>query len=85
MKAINYYLIVEKIKTKQKKIAGLLMTEATDVENQFVKGNVISIGSLVEGIKEDDVVYYGTHAGHSITIGEKLYQVIKSPDVVLVE
>jgi hypothetical protein len=30
MKAVNHYVIVDKIKTEQKKVAGLIMTENLD-------------------------------------------------------
>jgi|TARA_R110001592_G_scaffold122875_2_gene330146 co-chaperonin GroES (HSP10) len=85
MKAINYFLIVEKVKQETKKIAGLLITEQTDVDNSFDKGVVVSVGNLVQGLNEKDVIYYKTSAGHGITIKDKLYKVILSKDVVLVE
>jgi|TARA_R110001592_G_scaffold53283_1_gene163358 co-chaperonin GroES (HSP10) len=85
MKAINYYLVVEKIKTEQKKIAGLIMTDNTDLDNRYIKANIISTGNLVEGLKNEDTVFYDKHAGHSITYNDKLYYVITSRDVVLVE
>ena len=37
MKAINYYLIVDDIKEEQKKIAGLIFTEKTDVDNRYIQ------------------------------------------------
>lgn len=85
MKAVNYYIVVEKIKEQQKAIEGLIMTENLDTENRFVKGKIITAGNLVEGLNTGDVVYYEKHAGHGITWEEKLYHVIKSADVVLVE
>ncbi len=57
MKAINYYLIVSDIKEEQKKIAGLILTEKTDLDNRYIKANVISCGSKVEGVNDGDVVY----------------------------
>tara|TARA_X000001382_G_scaffold89039_1_gene63771 strand:- start:251 stop:508 length:258 start_codon:yes stop_codon:yes gene_type:complete len=85
MKAINQYLIIEKIKPEVKKVAGLIMTELTDVDNSYVKGKIISTGNMVEALKDGDVVYFGAHAGHSITIKEKVYQVVMSRDIVLIE
>ena len=35
MKAINFYFIVGDIKEEQKKIAGLIFTEKTDVDNRY--------------------------------------------------
>jgi|TARA_R110002167_G_scaffold354446_1_gene568273 co-chaperonin GroES (HSP10) len=85
MKAINHYVVVDKIKTEQKKIAGLIMTEDLDEDNRYIKANVVSVGNLVEGIKDNDVVYYDKHAGHGVQFKDKLYFVIKASDIVLVD
>ena len=85
MKAINRYIVVDKIKTEPKKVAGLIMTEETDVDNRYIKAKIISCGDLVEGLKNNDIIYYDKHAGHGITWKNTLYQVITSGDVVLVE
>ena len=85
MKAVNHYIIVEKIKQGPKKVAGLIMTEQLDEDNRYIKANVISVGNLVEGIKNKDVVYYDKHAGHGVQYKETLYHVIRSGDVVLID
>ena len=85
MKAINNYIIVDKIKTEPKTVAGLIMTDDTDVDNRYLRGTIISAGNLVEGLKDGDTIYYDKHAGHAITWKDDLYQVIQSRDVVLVE
>ena len=85
MRAINHYIIAKNIKTEPKKVAGLIMTEETDQDNRYIKAKIISIGNLVEGIKETDTVYYDKHAGHGIQYKDKLYQVIRSGDVVLID
>ena len=84
MQAINNYIIVDKIKLEPKKVAGLIMTDETDVDNRYLKANIISCGNLVEGLKDNDVVYYDKHAGHDISFNDKLYRVIRDMDVVLV-
>ena len=56
MKAVNHYIIVENIKQGPKKVGGLIMTEDVDDDNRYIRANVISIGNLVEGIKEKDIV-----------------------------
>tara|TARA_R100001143_G_C3253284_1_gene84488 strand:+ start:47 stop:304 length:258 start_codon:yes stop_codon:yes gene_type:complete len=85
MKAVNHYIIVEKIKQGPKKIGGLILTEDVDADNRYIKANVISVGNLVEGVNEKDVVYYDKHAGHGVQYKETLYQVIRSGDVVLID
>jgi|TARA_R100000081_G_scaffold74948_1_gene41381 co-chaperonin GroES (HSP10) len=85
MKAVNHYIIVEKIKTEQKKVAGLIITENVDNDNRYIKAKVISTGNLVEGIKDNDIVYYDKNAGHGVQYKDILYQVIRSGDVVLID
>ena len=85
MKAVNHYIIVEKIKTEQKKVAGLIVTEDIDDDNRYIKAEAISVGNLVEGIKDNDIVYYDKHAGHGVQYKDILYQVIRSGDVVLID
>ena len=85
MKAVNNYIIVEKIKQGPKKVGGLILTEDVDVDNRYIKAKVISTGNFVEGINNNDVVYYDKHAGHGVQYKENLYHVIKSGDVVLID
>jgi co-chaperonin GroES (HSP10) len=85
MRAVNNYIIVEKIKQGPKKVGGLILTEDIDEDNRYIKAKVISTGNLVEGIKNDDVVYYDKHAGHGVQYKDILYQVIRSVDVVLID
>jgi len=85
MQAVNYYIVVEKIKEKPKTIAGLELTDKLDSDNRYLKAKIISKGNLVEGIKDNDIVYYDKHAGHGIRWEDKFYQVIKAQDIVLIE
>ena len=85
MKAVNQHIVVENIKTEPKKVAGLILTEDIDSDNRYIKAKVISIGNLVEGIKENDIIYYDKHAGHGIQHKDKFYGVIKQQDVVLID
>tara|TARA_R110002012_G_scaffold7630_2_gene35517 strand:- start:1444 stop:1701 length:258 start_codon:yes stop_codon:yes gene_type:complete len=85
MKAINNYVVVDKVKTEPKKVAGLIMTEELDEDNRYIKANVISVGNLVQGVKDGDVIHYDKHAGHGIQYKDKLYFVIRASDIVLVD
>ena len=66
MKAVNHYIVIEQIKEGPKKVGGLILTDEINEDNRYIKAKVISIGNLVEGINEGDVVYYDKHAGHGI-------------------
>ena len=85
MKAINYWIVVEKIKEKPKNIAGLEITDKLDSDNRYIKAKVISAGTKVEGVNDNDIIHYDKHQGHGITWNEKLYHIISIGDVVLVE
>ena len=85
MKAVNYYLIIERIKNEENKVGGLILTEETDEDNRYLKAKVISIGNIVEGVNKGDIIYYDKHAGHGIQHKDKFYHVIKQMDVVLID
>jgi len=85
MKAVNHYLVIERIKDEPTVVGGLILTEQTDEDNRYLKAKVISVGNIVEGIKEDDIIHYDKHAGHGMQHKDKFYHVIKQQDVVLID
>jgi len=85
MKAINYYIIIEKIKEAPKKVGGIELSEKQDSDVRYLKAKVISVGDKIEGIEEGCIIRYDKHAGHGIEWDEKLYYVITVGDVVIVE
>jgi co-chaperonin GroES (HSP10) len=85
MQAINDYVIVDKTKEGPKKVGGLILTDETDETNRYRKANIISVGNLVEGVKNGDVIFYDGVAGHDIAYNNELYRVIRMRDIVLVE
>ena len=76
MKAVNSYIIVEKIKEKPTTVAGLELTEKLNTDNRYLKAKIISVGNLVEGVNIDDIVHYDKHAGHGIQWKDKLLSLI---------
>ena len=85
MKAVNHYIVIDPIKEGPKKVGGLILTDEINEDNRYLKAKVISIGNMVEGVKEDDIIYYDKHAGHGIQHKDKFYGVIKQMDVVLID
>ena len=85
MKAVNHYIVIDPIKNEPKKVGGLILTDEINEDNRYLKAKVVSVGNLVEGINENDVVYYDRHAGHRIQHKDKFYGVIKQMDVVLID
>jgi len=85
MKAVNYFVVVEKIKEDPKKVGGLELTEDQNHDVRYLKGKVISVGHLAEVLNENDIVYYDKMQGHGIEWKGKLYYVLRLNDIVLVE
>ena len=85
MKAVNHYIIIDPIKNEPKKVGGLILTDEINEDNRYLKAKVVSVGNLVEGINNDDVIYYDKHAGHGIQHKDKFYGVIKQQDVVIID
>ena len=85
MKAVNNYIVIDLIKGETKKVGGLVLTDEVNEDNRYKKAKVISVGNLVKGINEGDIVYYDKHAGHGIQHDDKFYGVIQQRDVVLID
>ena len=85
MKAINYFVIVEKIKEEPKKVGGLELTEKQNTDVRYIKGRVISFGDKIDILQDGDLVRYDRHAGHGIEWNNSLYYVLKISDIVLIE
>jgi co-chaperonin GroES (HSP10) len=85
MKAIGRNLIINKAKEgTTKTTGGLLLAENQRDDIRYVQATVVSVGNEVEGVKQDDVIYFDRHAGHKIEVDKKSYHVIKSGDIVVV-
>ena len=85
MKAVGRNLIIQKIEQGTTRTEGGLLLSKNDKEDiRYVEAGIISIGEGVEGLKENDKIFYDRHAGHQIEIENKIYHVIKVQDVVVV-
>tara|TARA_R100001244_G_scaffold28837_1_gene28191 strand:+ start:962 stop:1222 length:261 start_codon:yes stop_codon:yes gene_type:complete len=85
MKAIGKNIIIEVIKegsTKTK--GGVLLSETHKQDIRYRQAKVVSVGTMVEGIKENNIIFYDRHAGHGIEINKDRLIVIKEGDVVIV-
>jgi co-chaperonin GroES (HSP10) len=85
MKAINYFIVIRKIKEAPKKVGGLELTEDQNKDVRYLKAEVVTVGDKVEGIEPGNIIRYDRHAGHGIEWNDELYHVINLGDVVIVE
>ena len=85
MKGVGNYLVIEEVKQKPTKTkGGLLLTDKIKEDIRYKQGVVKSVGSLVQGVKANDNIYYDKHAGFNVEIDENIFLVIKQQDVVIV-
>ena len=85
MKAIGRNLIIQKTKegtTKTK--GGLLLAENQREDIRYVEATVVSVGSDIVGMKENDKIFFDRHAGHKIELEKQTDHVMKAQDVVVV-
>ena len=85
MQAINYFIVISKIKEAPKKVGGLELTEDQNKDVRYLKAKVVSVGDKVQGIVPGNIIRYDKHAGHGIEWQDELYHVINIGDVVIVE
>jgi co-chaperonin GroES (HSP10) len=85
LKAINYYIVIDKIKEAPKTVGGLEITESQNKDIRYLKARVISTGDKIDYIRKGSIIRYDKHAGHGIEWNDKMYYVITINDVVLVE
>ena len=85
MQAVNDYVIVDIVKEGPKKVGGLILTDETDETNRYKKANIISVGNMVDVVKQGDNIYYDAVAGHDIAYNDTMYRVIRARDIVIVE
>ena len=52
MQAINYYVIVDKIKEAPKTVGGLELTEDQNKDVRYLKAKVISAGPMADVLKK---------------------------------
>ena len=84
MKPVGKYSIINTIEEEHITDSGLLLSAADVQEFRYQKGEVVKSGSDVTVIKENDLIYYDSGAGHSMLINDKPYTIILERDVVVV-
>jgi len=85
MKAIGNNLIIKPFKaglTETK--GGLILAEKQREDIRYEEGTVLSVGSNIEGINENDVIYFDKNNSHQIEIKQEIYKVVNINHVVIV-
>ena len=85
MKAVGKNIVVLPVKENGIKTkGGLLLAEANREDIRYRMAKVVTIGTDVVGVKDNDTIYYDRHAGFGIELNREQFKVIKEGDVVIV-
>ena len=76
-------MIIENITEELKSNSGLIMT-GEDMSNlRYSKSKVVSAGTEVDCVKDGDIIYHDSRAGHKVKLDDKVYGVILEREVVI--
>ncbi len=76
-------MIIENITEELKSNSGLIMT-GEDMSNlRYRKSKVVSAGTEVDCVKDGDIIYHDSRAGHKVKLDDKVYGVILEREVVI--
>ena len=85
MKAIGKNLIVKISKQGISETkGGLFLAEKQREDIRYTEGVIVSAGSDITGIKENDVIYFDKNNSHQIEIRKEIYTVVHVNHVVVV-
>lgn len=84
MRAVNKYIIIEKIVEEMKTDSGLLLSGEDTKDFRYNKGKVVNPGHNVDSVVAGDVIYYDKASGHTMVVEDKKYTIILERDVVIV-
>ena len=83
MKAVGKYLIIENITEELKSNSGLIMTGEDMGNLRYRKSKVVSAWTEVDCVKDGDIIYHDSRAGHKVKLDDKVYGVILEREVVI--
>jgi co-chaperonin GroES (HSP10) len=85
MKAIGKYIVIDPIKEVDATTkGGLILAESQREDVRYRKAKIITVGSDVNVLKNNDEIYYDKSSGFNIEIKKEQYKVIKEQDVVVI-
>ena len=84
MRAINNFIVIDKVEEEVKTDSGLLLTASDVDEFRYKKAKVIQPGTDVKNIKSEDLIYFDKSAGFSLMLHNTTYTVIAERDIVVV-
>jgi co-chaperonin GroES (HSP10) len=83
MQAVGDRIVIHEIKEKVKTDSGIFYSAADTKKIRYGKGKVITVGDLVNRVKDGDTIYYDVHRAFETVIDQQHVLVIRESDVVV--
>lgn len=83
MQAVGDRIIIEEVKEEVVTNNGLAWSTADTKKIRYPKGKVITVGDLVNRVKDGDIIHYDTHRAFETVIDQQPVLVIRESDVVV--
>ncbi|QDP57469.1 MAG: hypothetical protein Unbinned2299contig1000_70 [Prokaryotic dsDNA virus sp.] len=83
MKAVGKYIIIENLSEEVTTGSGLILTGDDVSKLRYRKSKVVSAGTDVDCVKDGDIIYHDSRAGHKVKLEDNVYGVILEREVVI--
>lgn len=83
MKAVGKYIIIENLNEEITTGSGLILTGDDVSKLRYRKSRVVSAGTDVDCVKDGDIIYHDSRAGHKVKLDDNVYGVILEREVVI--
>lgn len=83
MKAVGKYIIIENLNEEITTGSGLILTGDDVSKLRYRKSKVVSAGTDVNCVKDGDIIYHDSRAGHKVKLDDNVYGVILEREVVI--
>lgn len=83
--AVGKFILIEPIKEQLKNSMGMIVSSNDDFQIRYRKAKAISVGPLVESVKEGQIVYFDKSGSHEVIVNGQNLSVVVERDIALVE
>ena len=84
MRAINEFIIIDKIEEEVRTDSGLILSGDDVSQMRYAKGKIKTVGDQVTQVNPEDVIYYDKRSAYDVVLSGQPVTVIQLKDVVIV-
>ena len=84
MKAINEFIVIDKIEEEVRTDSGLILSGEDVNQMRYAKGKIKTVGDQVTQVNPEDVIYYDKRSAYDVVLSGQPVTVIQLKDVVIV-